>query len=194
MGSIIDRVQTKGAKARRYIIFKDLDGRQRWSPTPKGTSMAQAKALLRAAETNVANGKVGIIPAPKPEETQARRVTLGALIDRFCAEYTNPKVKDLERYRADARSSLGTHVKLHRIAALPAIEVSTQQLRDWRPVVEAGEQGERLLHRLGSGRVLSGEQLVAEMRDKDGDLGFHAALEGAHCHRVRFHDLRHPLE
>ena len=31
----------------------------------------------------------------------------------------------------------------------------------------------------------------SEMRDKDGDLGFHAALKAAGCHRVRFHDLRH---
>jgi integrase len=29
------------------------------------------------------------------------------------------------------------------------------------------------------------------MRSKDRDFGFHEALEGAGCHRVRFHDLRH---
>ena len=29
------------------------------------------------------------------------------------------------------------------------------------------------------------------MRSKDGDYGFQAALAGAGCHHVRFHDLRH---
>jgi hypothetical protein len=29
MGSIVDRKRTEGGKARRYIVFKDLDGRQK---------------------------------------------------------------------------------------------------------------------------------------------------------------------
>jgi hypothetical protein len=40
MGSIVDRKRSKGGKARRYIVFKDLDGRQKWVACPTGTTMA----------------------------------------------------------------------------------------------------------------------------------------------------------
>jgi len=76
------------------------------------------------------------------EEVRAKRVTLGALIDRYFAEYTNPKVKDIEGYRYAAGSALGTHVKQHRIAALPALELTTQQLRDWRDELLAEPAGD----------------------------------------------------
>jgi integrase len=142
MGSIVDR-RLRSGKKRRYIVFKDLDGRQTWVTCPDGMTMAKAKAQLAAAETNVANGKVGIAPRPKPEEVRARRITLRELIDRFCAEYTNPKVKDLARYRAEAKSSLGTHVKQHRIASLPAVEVTKQRVEDLRDEALAPKEGKR---------------------------------------------------
>src|SRR5438094_4558400 len=91
MGSIVDRKRTEGGKVRRYIVFKDLDGRQKWVACPNGTTMGQAKIQLAAAETNVANGKVGIAAKPTGETIRAKRITLSALIDRFCAEYTNPR-------------------------------------------------------------------------------------------------------
>ena len=146
MGSIVDRVRGKGSQARRYIVYRELNGQQKWVPCPRGTSMAHAKVLLATAEANVAKGQVGIAPKATPEEVRARRVTLAELVDRFCAEYTNPKIKSIERYRSDARSSLGTHVKPHRIANLPANEVTTQQLRDWRDEVLAATDGEEADH------------------------------------------------
>src|SRR5207237_4901534 len=108
--------------------------------------VAQAKVLLATAEANVAKGLVSIAPKATPEEARAQRVTLGDLIDRFCAEYTNPKIRTIERYRADARSSLGTHVKGHRIASLPALELSTQQLRDWRDELLAEPENKEARH------------------------------------------------
>jgi len=95
-----------GGKARRYIVFKDLDGRQKWVACPNGTTIAQAKMQLAAAETNVANGKVGIAAKPSAETIRAKRITLSSLIDRFCAEYTNPQVKDID---VPIRGPLRTH-------------------------------------------------------------------------------------
>ena len=48
----------------------------------------------------------------------------------------------------------------------------------------------------GAKKIIAGTSWTAkksgaEMRDKDGDHGFHAVLAAAGCHRVRFHDLRH---
>jgi len=120
MGSIVGRKRTEGGKVRRYIVFKDLDGRQKWVACPNGTTMGQAKIQLAAAETNVANGKVGIAAKPTGETIRAKRITLSALIDRFCAEYTNPQAKDIDAYRYGARSALTTHVEAHRIASTAA--------------------------------------------------------------------------
>jgi len=141
MGSIIDRRRSANGKVRRYVVYMELDGRQKWWPTPHGTTRAQARAYLATAESNVASGRVGITPKPKPEEVRARRTTLGEMVDLFCSKYTNPKLKDLERYRAEAKGSLGMHVKKHRIAALPAVEVTTQLLRDWRDELLAEPEG-----------------------------------------------------
>src|SRR4051795_1534528 len=115
MGSIQDRKRGSSGRVQRYIVYRELDGRQKWFRTPDGTSLAQARVLLAKAEANVAEGKVGLAPKPKPEELARQRVTLGALCDRYCAEYTNPKVKDIERYRREMRSAFKTHVKPHRI-------------------------------------------------------------------------------
>jgi integrase len=131
VGSIVDR-KRGGAHVRRYVVYREQDGRQKWWATPKGTSVAQARLLLAKAEANVAEGRAGFTPKPKPDEVKARRMTLSELVDRFTAEYASARIKDIARYRADARSSLGTHVKLHRIAACPAVDVTTQSLRDWR--------------------------------------------------------------
>src|SRR5947207_3846185 len=132
MGSVVDR-RTKGAKLPHwYIVYRELDGRQAWRPAPKGATKAQARALLAKAESNVAEGKVGMARRPRPEEIARTRITLGTLCDRFVAEYTNPKVKDIERYRSDVGSAFKTHVKSHRISALPAIEITTQHFRDFR--------------------------------------------------------------
>ncbi|GAC1341966.1 MAG: hypothetical protein NVSMB23_14180 [Myxococcales bacterium] len=132
MGSIQDRKRGSLGEVQRYIVYRELDGRQKWFRTPDGTSLAQARVLLAKAEANVAEGKVGLAPKPRPEDLARRRITLGSLCDKYCAEYTNPKVKDIDRYRREMRSAFKTHVKPHRIAAMPAAMVTTQQLRDFR--------------------------------------------------------------
>jgi integrase len=142
MGSIIDR-RSKGAREPHwYVVYRELDGKQAWRPTPKGHTKAQARKLLAKAEANVAEGRVGMARQPRPEELERRRVTLGTLCDRFVAEYTNPRIKDLERYRSDVRSAFKTHVKPHRIGAAPAMELTTQQLRDFRDELLAGDESD----------------------------------------------------
>jgi integrase len=42
-----------------------------------------------------------------------------------------------------------------------------------------------------AGQLWKERQPNDDMRAKDSELGFHDALKGAGCHRVRFHDLRH---
>jgi integrase len=132
MGSVQDRRRDGSSKTQRYIVYTELDGRQKWFRTPDGTSLAQARILLAKAEANVAEARFGLAPKPEAEELARRRITLATLCDQFCAEYTNPKVKDIDRYRNSARYAFKKHVKPHRIAAMPATMLITQQLRDFR--------------------------------------------------------------
>ena len=91
MGSIQDRMRGSRGEVQRYLVYRELDGRQKWFRTPDGTSLAQARVLLAKAEANVAEGKVGLAPKPLPEELARRRITLGSLCDQYCAEYRTPR-------------------------------------------------------------------------------------------------------
>lgn len=75
-------------------------GRRRVLAT-KQPSHALAKRMLVEIEARVARGEAGI-----PERCTATWPTVAELVDRFCSEYTRPKIKDVELYRAHARSKL----------------------------------------------------------------------------------------
>jgi integrase len=82
-----------------YIRYKDAQGvrRQRASHQP---TKEQARRFLLEVEGRVARGLVGI-PEPAPPAP-----TVAALAERFLSEYSRPKIKDLNRYRAFARTAL----------------------------------------------------------------------------------------
>ena len=99
MGDII-RKKKNGRVLGWYIRWVDLDGKrkQRASHQP---SYALAKRMLLEIEARVARGKTGLIePDPQPA------LTVAELCERWLTECGSPKVKDLQRYRATAQTSL----------------------------------------------------------------------------------------
>lgn len=98
MGDIVRRMRG-GRFVGWYIRYKDASGvrRQRASHQP---TKEQARRFLLEVEGRVARGLVGI-PEPAPPAP-----TIAQLAERFLTEYTRPKIKDLARYRAFARTAL----------------------------------------------------------------------------------------
>lgn len=121
MGDIIRKV--KGGKfIGWYIRYRDVDGRrkQRASHQP---SKAEARRLLLEVEARVARDRVGI-----PEPTQD--ITVATLCARFLAEYANPRIKDLERYRRSGHYALKP--VLAAIGRIPISQLTRQTLERLR--------------------------------------------------------------
>jgi integrase len=99
-------------------------GRRRVLAT-KQTSHADAKRMLAEIEARVARGELGI------PERRAAWPTVSELVERFLREYTRPKIKDLARYRAHARSKLQKvlpHIGKISVGELQQVDVA--RLRD----------------------------------------------------------------
>jgi site-specific recombinase XerD len=98
MGDIV-RVVRKGRFIGWYVRYKDTDGRRRMRASHQPT-LQLARRYLLEIEGRVARGLIGI-PEPTPPPP-----TVEALVERFLVEYRRPKIKDLARYRAHARTAL----------------------------------------------------------------------------------------
>lgn len=110
MGEVLRKV--KGGKfIGWYVRYVDADGRrkQRASHQP---SHALARQYLIEIEARIARGQAGI------EEPKAPPPKVSELVDRFLAEYSRPKIKDLHKYRMSARKNL--RVALPLIGKRPA--------------------------------------------------------------------------
>ncbi len=118
MGDIVRRMRG-GRFVGWYIRYKDAAGvrRQRASHQP---TKEQARRFLLEVEGRVARGLVGV-PEPAPPAP-----TIAELADRFLTEYTRPKIKDLARYRAFARTALRR--ALPTLGELPADAVRPADL------------------------------------------------------------------
>ncbi len=99
LGDII-RKKKNGRFLGFYIRWVDLDGKrkQRASHQP---SYALAKRMLLEIEARVARGHAGMV---EPENKQP--LPFRDLCERWLSEFGSPKIKDLARYRATARTAL----------------------------------------------------------------------------------------
>jgi len=77
------------------------EGGRRRVMASRQPSHAEAKRMLVEIEARVARGEAGI-----PERRTAAWPTVAELVERFVAEYSRPRLKDLEAYRVQARSKL----------------------------------------------------------------------------------------
>lgn len=98
MGDLV-KVVRKGRFVGWYVRYKDVDGRRKQRASHQPTREL-ARRYLVEVEARVARGIIGI-PEPAPPGP-----TLSALVERFLAEYTRPRIKDLERYRMHVRTAL----------------------------------------------------------------------------------------
>jgi integrase len=98
MGEVLRKVKD-GRFIGWYIRYTDENGtrRQRASKQP---TQAEARRLLSEVEARIARSKLGLEPP------RIATLSLSALIDRFCAQYERPKLKNLAEYRRVARSVL----------------------------------------------------------------------------------------
>lgn len=96
MGDIL-RKRKDGRELGWYIRWTENGRRiQRASHQP---SYALAKRMLIEIEARVARGQAGLVePDARPQ------LTVAALLSRFCAEFTSPRIKNPQKYRAQAAS------------------------------------------------------------------------------------------
>ena len=122
MGDIVRRV--KGSRFLGwYIRYKDADGQRRQRASHQPTREL-ARRYLVEIEARVARGMVGV-----PEPT-APAPTVAQLIERFLAEYSRPKLKDLIAYRRNAGKALRR--ALPALGNLPADQVQPERLAKLR--------------------------------------------------------------
>jgi integrase len=98
MGDIV-RMVRRGKFIGWYVRYKDADSRRRMRASHQPTQ-AQARRFLLEIEGRVARGLIGI---PEPQEAPP---TFAEVMERFLAEYSRARIKDLGRYREAARMSL----------------------------------------------------------------------------------------
>lgn len=97
MGEVFKR--SKGGRFLGYSLRYYEGGRRRVLAS-KQPSYAEARRMLLEIEARIARGQAGV-PAPV-----APAPTVAELAERFLSEYRRPKIKDITRYRENARVAL----------------------------------------------------------------------------------------
>lgn len=98
MGEVIRKTKN-GKFIGWYIRYTEVDGSRRAVATRQPTA-AEARKILIQVEARVARGKAGIAEQAGPTPTIAQ------LCERFLAEYSRPRIKDIKKYRLTARTAL----------------------------------------------------------------------------------------
>src|SRR5882724_7213907 len=96
MGSVINRSRRRD-KPCWYVKFQEY-GLQRMVHSHQPTKEL-ARKFLAQIEANIAAGKVGLVE-PTAEDLAKKRITVRELGARFLAEYSSPRIKNIERYRS----------------------------------------------------------------------------------------------
>ena len=117
MGEVIRR--TKGGKFIGFYLRFYEGGRRRQLASHQPTH-AEARKMLLQIEARIARGQAGI------DEPSAPTPTVAGLIERFLAEYSRPRIKDLAAYKAGAQ--VGLRRMLPALGSLRADVVTTQDL------------------------------------------------------------------
>ena len=125
-------VSNRGTKDKPnwYCRFVDVDGKRKHRAT-KQLTKAAAQRFVAKIEERVANGDVGMPEATEDEQLQ-RNLTVEQLCERFLKEYASPKLKDPERYKAEARSIFRVRVwpEIGHIPARAVTSVDVERMRD----------------------------------------------------------------
>jgi integrase len=141
MGDIVRR-GTKD-RPRFYLRYLDADGQRKQRAAKGALNVGDARRMLAEVERRIMGGKIGI-EEPTPEEQGRRTITVAQLAEKFLAEqdgYRNPKIKDMRKYRKQARSNLKR--VLPTLGRMPAAQVTPVQLERLRDdLMAAGEDGE----------------------------------------------------
>jgi site-specific recombinase XerD len=82
-----------------YLRFYDHGHRRQLASHQ--TSYADAKRMLQEIEARIARGEAGL-----PDRNRQENPTVEDLTERFLTHYSRPKIKDLTRYRIQAKSVL----------------------------------------------------------------------------------------
>lgn len=101
------------------------EGGRRRVMASKQPSYAEAKRMLLEIEARVARGDAGI-----PEKRAFTWITVADLIERFCAQYSRPRIKDIDRYRYEAQSVLRKAKPLYRLSVEQVTQADVARLRD----------------------------------------------------------------
>ena len=97
MGEVLRR--TKGNKFLGFYLRFYEAGRRRILASKQPTYV-EARRMLLEIEARIARGEAGLTERPGPWPTVSQ------LVDRFAADYSRPRLKDVDRYRAQRRSVL----------------------------------------------------------------------------------------
>ena len=128
MGEVIRR--SKGGKFIGYYL-RWYEGGKRRQMASKQPTHAEAKRMLQAIEGRVAQGLDGIQDAEVASPPTPADVTVAELVERFLAEYSRPRIKDIVQYRHDARMALQrslVYIGKRRVNELTVADVT--RLRD----------------------------------------------------------------
>ena len=125
MGSVIRK--KKGTKDLGWYIRWTENGKRREMASHQPTH-ALAKRLLLEVEARVARGMAGIIePETRPQ------MTVADLCERFVSEFTNPQIKDMNRWRIKNRVELRR--LLPHLAELSAADLDAKQITRARDAI-----------------------------------------------------------
>ena len=125
MGEVLKRV--RNGKFLGYYL-RWYEGGKRRVQASKQPTYAEARRMLQAIEGRIARGLAGLDePAKRPE------LTVAELCRKFLSEFVSPRIKDIDRYRCNARYSLTRLLPL--VGDVPIVQLKRLDLERVRNVL-----------------------------------------------------------
>lgn len=121
MGEVIKRTK-EGRFLGWYLRY--YDGGRRRQIASKQPTYAEARRMLQQIEAKIARGEAGI------PERRAAWLTVAELAERFLSEYNRPRIKDIDSYRAQARTTLKN--ALPHVGKLPVDRIQRNDIAKLR--------------------------------------------------------------
>jgi len=125
MGEVIKRV--KNGRFLGYYL-RWYEGGKRRVQASKQPTYAEARRMLQAIEGRIARGLAGLAEPEKRLE-----LTVEELCRKFLCEFVSPRIKDLDRYRRNARYSLTRLLPL--VGNVPIVQLKRLDLERVRDVL-----------------------------------------------------------
>ena len=121
VGEVIRR--TKGGKFIGFYL-RWYEGGKRRLMASKQPTQAEARKMLLQIEAKIARGEAGI------SERRTDWPSVSELIERFCTEYSRPRIKDIEKYRAQYRCVLQRVASIGHLSAAAVTPETITRLRE----------------------------------------------------------------